>query len=125
MPLLCLLLGSVLGSLPAAAQDVWDTVPSMDAVRNRLSLTPEQEARLTPIFEQRIGELQSLRDQLAKATSQQQKRNLMRGEKMGQEAFNTQVESLLDASQKTEWRELRAQTRDKLKERYEQDQQSQ
>ena len=125
MPLLCLLLGSVLGSLPAAAQDVWDTVPSMDVVRNRLSLTPEQEARLTPIFEQRIGELQSLRDQLAKATSQQQKRNLMRGEKMGQEAFNTQVESLLDASQKTEWRELRAQTRDKLKERYEQDQQSQ
>ena len=125
MPLLCLLLGSALGSPPAAAQDVWDTVPSMDVVRNRLSLTPEQEARLTPIFEQRIGELQSLREQLAKATSEQQKRDLMRGAKKGQEAFNTQVESVLDASQKTEWQELRAQTREKVKERYEQNQQSQ
>jgi len=94
-------------------------------VRNRLSLTPEQEAKLVPIFEQRIGELQSLREQLAKATSDQQKRNVMRGEKKGQEAFNTQVESVLDASQKTEWRELRAQTREKVKERYEQNQQSQ
>jgi hypothetical protein len=123
--LLCVFLCTVLGAPPAAAQDVWDTVPSMDVVRNRLSLTPEQEAKLVPIFEQRIGELQSLREQLAKATSEQQKRNVMRGEKKGQEAFNTQVESVLDASQKTEWRELRAQTREKVKERYEQKQQSQ
>ena len=125
IPLLCEFLFTMFGAPPAAAQDVWDTVPSMDVVRNRLSLTPEQESKLVPIFEQRIGELQSLRDQLEKATSDQQKRNLMRGAKKGQEAFNTQVESVLDASQKTEWRELRAQTREKVKERYEQNQQSQ
>ena len=61
IPLLCLVLGTAWRSPPAAAQDVWDTVPSMDVVRNRLSLTPEQEARLVPIFERRIGELQQLR----------------------------------------------------------------
>ena len=121
IPLLCLVLGTLLAP-PAAAQDVWDTVPSMDVVRNRLSLTPEQEARLVPIFERRIGELQQLKDQLAKATSQQQKNSLLRGAKEGAAAFNTDVEAVLDASQKDEWRELRAQTREKVKERYEQNQ---
>ena len=64
--LLCLGLMSSAGfiALPAIAQNVWDTVPSMDVVRNRLSLTDEQEAKLIPIFERRIAELQKVRDQL-------------------------------------------------------------
>ena len=125
LTLLCLVLCTALGSPPVAAQDVWDTVPSLDVVRNRLSLTPEQEARIRPIFEQRIGELQQLKDQLAKATSEQQKRSLIRGAKEGAAAFNSQVEAVLDTSQKSAWRELRAQTREKVKERYEQKQESQ
>jgi hypothetical protein len=119
------LLVALLAVTPAFAQDVWDTVPSMDVVRNRLNLTPEQESKLVPIFENRVGELQQLRNQVANATSNQQKRNLMRDAKKGQKAFNSQVESVLDASQKSEWRELRAQTREKVKERYEQRQDSQ
>ena len=119
------LLIALLAVGPAFAQDVWDTVPSMDVVRNRLNLTPEQEAKLVPIFENRIGELQQLRDQVAQATSQKQKRSLMQAAKKGQNSFNKQVESILDASQKSEWRELRAQTREKVKERYEQRQDSQ
>ena len=125
LTLLCLVLCTALGSPPVAAQDVWDTVPSLDVVRNRLSLTPEQEAKIRPIFEQRIGELQQLKDQLSKATSEQQKRSLIQGSKEGAAAFNSQVEAVLDTSQKSEWRELRAQTREKVKERYEQNQQSQ
>ena len=125
LTLLCLVLCTALGSPPVAAQDVWDTVPSLDVVRNRLSLTPEQEARIRPIFEQRIGELQQLKDQLAKATSDQQKSSLIRGAKEGAETFNSQVEAVLDTSQKSAWRELRAQTREKVKERYEQKQESQ
>lgn len=116
---------ALLAVTPAFAQDVWDTVPSMDVVRNRLNLTPEQEAKLVPIFENRIGELQQLRDQVAQATSKKQKRSLMQAAKKGQNSFNKQVESVLDASQKSEWRELRAQTREKVKERYEQRQDSQ
>ena len=122
---LCLASWAALASSPAGAADIWDTVPSMDVVRNRLSLTPEQEARLTPIFEQRIGEVQSLRDQLAKATTKQQKRTLMRDAKKGSDDFSSQVEAVLDTSQKSEWRELRAQTREKVKERYQQNQESQ
>ena len=120
-----LLMMALLAATPVVAQDVWDNVPSMDVVRNRLNLTPEQEAKLVPIFEQRIGELQQLRDQVAQAGSKKQKRNLMQAAKKGQNSFNKQVESVLDASQKSEWRELRAQTREKVKERYEQRQDSQ
>ena len=47
LTLLCLVLCTALGSPPVAAQDVWDTVPSLDVVRSRLSLTPEQEARIS------------------------------------------------------------------------------
>lgn len=112
-------------SAPAVAQNAWDSVPSMDVVRNRLSLTPEQEAKLIPIFERRVGELQVVRDQLAQATSSAQKRAVMRDAKKGADAFNAEVESLLDVSQKSAWRELRAQTREKVKERYQQKQESQ
>ena len=124
--LLCLGLALSAGfaAPPASAQNVWDTVPSMDVVRNRLSLTQEQEATLRPIFEQRIAELQTVREKFAQATTEQQKRTVLRDSKAGQDAFNSQVEAVLDASQKSEWRELRAQTREKVKERYEQQQDS-
>jgi len=125
--LLCLGLALAAGfaALPASAQNVWDTVPSMDVVRSRLNLTVEQEARLLPIFERRIAELQKVRDQLAQATSDQEKRTVLRDAKQGAAAFNSQVEGVLDASQKSEWQEMRAETREKVKERYEQNKESQ
>jgi hypothetical protein len=120
LPVLGLVLGACLVAGPASAQQsVWDTVPSMDVVRNRLSLTPEQESKLTPIFERRAAELRTVREQLEQATSRAQKRTIMQDAKHGAKAFNSDVEAVLDASQKSEWRELRAQTREKVKERYE------
>jgi hypothetical protein len=125
--LLCLglVLGAGFAALPASAQNVWDTVPSMDVVRSRLELTIEQEARLLPIFERRVAELQKVRDQLAQATSDQEKRTVLRDAKQGADAFNSQVEGVLDASQKSEWQEMRAETREKVKDRYEQNKESQ
>jgi len=125
LPCLGLALFAGFAALPASAQNVWDTVPSMDVVRSRLSLTREQEARLVPIFERRVAELQKVREQLAQATSDQQKRTVMRDAKQGAVAFNSQVEGVLDASQKSEWQEMRAETREKVKERYEQQKDSQ
>lgn len=125
--LLCLglALGAGFAALPASAQNVWDTVPSMDVVRSRLELTIEQEARLLPIFERRVAELQKVREQLAQATSDQEKRTVLRDAKQGADAFNSQVEGVLDASQKSEWQEMRAETREKVKDRYEQNKESQ
>ena len=95
-----------------------DSVPSLDVVRNRLSLTPDQETKLAPLFQQRISELQDLRARLEQMPAGQEKRALLREAQQQADNFNSQVEGVLDVSQKQEWRELRAETREKLEEKY-------
>jgi len=112
-------LWAIVAAVPVAAAPL-DSVPSMDVVRNRLQLTPEQEAQLTPVIQKRIAEVQEVRARLEQATTRQDKRAVMRDAKQRQKAFNDQVESVLDSSQKQEWREIREETREKLKERYDQ-----
>src|SRR5215510_6881204 len=104
---------------PAAAQTFRDSVPSIDAVRSRLNLTPEQEARLRPLFQQRAVDLQATRSKLEQAATRTDKRNVLRAAKSDAQAFNSQVESVLNDQQKHEWRDLRDETREKIKERYE------
>lgn len=101
-----------------------DAVPSIDVVRNRLSLTPEQQAKLAPMFQERGSQLQELRSRLEQASSRQDKRNIMRAAKQQAEQFNQQVEGVLDVRQKQEWRELRSQTREKVRERIEENRDS-
>jgi hypothetical protein len=111
-------LSMFIAAFPTGAAPM-DSVPSMDVVRSKLELTPEQETQLRPIFENRLAELQQVRTRLEQATSKSDKRAVLRDSKQQAQAFNTQVESLLSPSQKTQWRELRAETRDKIKQRYE------
>jgi hypothetical protein len=113
-------------AVPAFAQDqtLRDSVPSIDVVRNRLHLTPEQEAKLRPMFRQREQQLYDTRAKLESAASSDAKRQLMKTAKSDAQAFNTQVEGVLDASQKGAWRDLRDETREKVKERYERQQES-
>jgi hypothetical protein len=99
--------------------DALDAVPSIDVVRSRLSLTPAQDARLTPMFQDRASQLSGLKSQLEQAASRQDRRGILREAKKQADEFNKQVESQLDVSQKQEWRELRAQTREKVKRRVE------
>jgi len=58
-------------AVPGFAQDqtLRDSVPSIDVVRNRLQLTPEQEARLRPLFLQREQQLYETRTKLEIAAS--------------------------------------------------------
>jgi len=96
-----------------------DAVPSIDVVKSRLNLTPEQEAKLTPMFQERGGQLRDLRSRLEQAGTKQERRGILREAKQQADTFNKQVESVLDVSQKQEWRELRSETREKVKERIE------
>jgi len=113
-------------AVPAFAQDqtLRDSVPSIDVVRNRLHLTPEQEAKLRPMFRQREQQLYDTRARLESAASSDAKRQVMKTAKADAQAFNTQVEGVLDASQKGAWRDLRDETREKVKERYERQQET-
>lgn len=114
---------ALIAAVPSGAAPM-DSVPTMDVVRNRLELTPEQETQLRPIFEARLAELQQLKVRVEQAPSRADKRAVLRDAKQQQQAFNTQVENLLTPSQKTQWRELKAETREKLKERYEEKRES-
>ena len=123
------LMGLVLCALlatPGFAQNqtLRDSVPSIDVVRNRLHLTPEQEAKLRPMFRQREQQLYDTRARLESAASSDAKRQVMKTAKADAQAFNTQVEGVLDASQKGAWRDLRDETREKVKERYERQQET-
>jgi len=108
----------------AQNQTLRDSVPSIDVVRNRLHLTPEQEAKLRPMFQQREQQLYETRSKLEAAASSTGKREVLQAAKADARTFNEQVEGVLDASQKAEWRELRDETRDKVKERYERQQET-
>ena len=119
--LLCALLAA---TSFAQDQTLRDSVPSIDVVRNRLHLTPEQEAKLKPLFREREQQLYATRSKLEAAATSTEKREVAKGAKSDAQAFNTQVESVLDASQKTQWRELRDETREKVKERYERQQET-
>jgi len=107
-------------SLPAVAQrSVLDSVPSLETVSGRLDLTPEQEAQLRPIFQNRLSELRESQLLLQRASTPQQKDDVLRDEKKASEAFNSQVESVLTPSQKNKWREMRSAVREKIEERSE------
>ena len=96
-----------------------DHVPTLDVVRTRLELTPVQESQLSPLFAQRMDQLRQTRSKLESASSKQDKREILREARQAQMDFNAQVEKVLTPAQVNEWRELRKETREKLKERYE------
>lgn len=119
--LLCAILAA---PVIAQNQTLRDSVPSIDVVRSKLHLTPEQEAKLKPMFQEREQQLYATRSRLDAATTSEQKRQVWKTAKSDAQAFNAQVESVLDSSQKAEWRELRDETREKVKERYERQQET-
>lgn len=114
--LLCAMLTPVPGN---GAKPVLDMVPTLDNIRSRLELTPEQEAQLRPVFEKRKSELTHTQLQLQTAATRAQKRDVLRSAKKEGDAFNSQVESVLTPTQKNEWREIRSELRGKARERIE------
>ena len=114
-----LLLCAMLASFSASAESVLDVMPTLDNVSRQLELTVEQEARLRPIFQNRLSELQQSQLLLQRATTPQRKDEVLKEAKKAGDDFNRQVESVLTPSQKHEWREIRSAVREKVKERSE------
>ena len=115
-----LLLCAMLASFSASAESVFDVMPTLDNISRQLELSPEQEARLRPIFQQRMYELQQSQLLLQRATTPQRKDAVLQEAKKAGDEFNSQVESVLTPSQKHEWQEIRSGLREKAKERDEQ-----
>ena len=117
-------LGALFAASPVSAQTFRDSVPSIEAVRSRLNLTPEQEARLRPLFLKRGTEIQATRSKLEAATTRTEKKAVLQAAKSEGQAFNSQVEAVLDQKQKHDWRDMRDEAREKVKERYQREQES-
>ena len=98
-----LLLCAMLASFSASAESVLDVMPTLDNISRQLELSPEQEARLRPIFQQRLSELQQSQLLLQRATTPQRKDAVLQEAKKAGDEFNMQVESVLTPSQKHEW----------------------
>ena len=116
---------AILTALPGAATPVLDAVPTLENIASQLGLSAEQESRLRPIFQDRKNELADTQSRLQSAVSQQDQREILREAKTRADAFNAKVEGVLTPTQLPKWRELRAQTRQKIKERAEEKRSSQ
>ena len=102
-----------------------DAVPTLENIASQLGLSAEQESRLRPIFQDRKNELADTQSRLQSAVSQQDQREILREAKTRADAFNAKVEGILTPTQVPRWRELRSQTRQKIKERAEEKRSSQ
>ena len=116
---------AILTALPGAATPVLDAVPTLENIASQLGLSAEQESRLRPIFQDRKNELADTQSRLQSAVSQQDQREILREAKTRADAFNAKVEGVLTPTQVPRWRELRSQTRQKIKERAEEKRSSQ
>jgi hypothetical protein len=109
-----------LPSTVLAQTSVADVLPSVESLRSKIGLSDAQAAQLSPIFAQRQAELQQVQSRVQLAPTEREKSAVLRDAKHEADAFNSKVESFLSPAQKSQWRELRKETREKVKERYEQ-----
>lgn len=90
----------------------------MEQLRERLALTPDQEARIAPLVQARNQKLQALRGSMDADASRRQKRGALKEAREIQSEFVEKVEPLLTDTQKKEWEALRKEMRDEMMKRY-------
>ncbi len=112
---LCLLFSAGVTHGESGSAEQQQPLPALEAMRKRLNLTAEQEARIAPLLVRRKGELQETRTRLTSLDTNREKRSVVKYARQEQEIFNTQVESVLSPPQVAEWRKMRAETRARLK----------
>jgi hypothetical protein len=91
---------------------------TMEQLKSRLNLTPEQEAKIAPLAEQRRTQMEAVRTKMQSAASRREKGNAMREAKQIQDEYVKAVEPLLTSDQKAEWKKIRDESKAELKERW-------
>ena len=81
----------------------------------RLKLTPEQQSRLKPLFEDRNQKLRALRDKYDAKSGRRNGRAMFREARQVQEDYEKKVLPILDATQAAEWQKMRQEARDRFK----------
>jgi len=97
---------------PAAIQAV------LEEARARMQLTPEQEAQLKPLIQERNEALKAIRDKHAGDDSRRARRAMFREAQPVVENYQARVRTILNDAQYDEWERMRAEARERLKEQY-------
>jgi hypothetical protein len=113
---LVLLAGAALAQPPTP--DPATIQAAIDEARARLKLTPEQEAALKPLIQERTAKLKAIRDSHAGDTSRRARREMYREAKPVMEEYQEKVRAILDEEQEAEWEKMRDEARQRLKQRY-------
>lgn len=98
--------------------DAADVQAAMEEAKARLRLTPEQEAQIKPLMEERAAKLKAIHAKHAGDQSRRARREMYREAKPVSEDYQAKVRAILGDEQEAEWDRMRAEARERLKERY-------
>jgi hypothetical protein len=116
----CLVLGASLVPGTAGAATESETAADMqvqrlEELKERLKLTPEQEAQIKPLVESRRAKMEAIRAKHAGDTSRRAKRSMAQEAKAAAQEFNKQLQPILTEEQRAEWNKIREEAREKVK----------
>ncbi len=110
----------VVCALPATALAEAPQPPSMtvEDLRLRLNLTPEQQSQIQPHLDTRKARMEAVKGKMGDTSSRSDKRAAMKEAKDAQDDFVKNVEPILTPEQQAEWKKMRDEGREQLKERW-------
>jgi protein CpxP len=88
-----------------------------EELRERLALTPEQEAKIAPLVQERNEKLKALRGSGGGEASRRERIAMLKEARGIQQEFVEQVEPMLTAEQKKEWAAIREEMKEAAKAR--------
>lgn len=114
------LVACCLASASVLAADVAEPTAqaTVDQLRSRLNLTAEQQAKIKPLAETRRTKLEATHAKLPDAKTRREKTELMREARQAQDEYVKAVTPILTMEQQVEWKKIRDESKQQLKERF-------
>jgi septal ring factor EnvC (AmiA/AmiB activator) len=90
---------------------------TIEELRTRLNLTPQQQEQIAPLVEERKAKMAPIRAKVSSTASRREKIAAFQEAKAVQDDFNSKVQPLLSQEQQAEWNKIREEMRGRMKER--------
>lgn len=114
--LLCVASGGAAAQASAPAAPTREAPPErLQAAQQRLKLTPDQAARLEPLFREEADKLRTIQSRYGNDTSPAARRARLQEMQGVQQDLRARVAGVLDARQMAEWDRMRQEEMEKLR----------